>query len=545
MTITSTTSNYRKIIEYSDKEKKNIKHDSTIFECYLDKFALNDSIIYENQSEAASKALSMFQDRKLLTLMICALTQSGKTGIMLAIIRLFLKHYGIPIGNIYIITGLSSLDWKEQTKQRMPSQIHDRIFHRSQLANEFVKDLHGKSNVLILMDEVQIAACENQSIAKSFSDAGLLDISKLYERDIKIIETTATPDGIINQLLNWDDGASNAFCAEPGGNYTSCFDLLDQGRVVQYLDLCGLDMLTGEIDHEAISKNLNALNQSINKFEDKNGYVIIRTPCNPTSKHQATIDNFKDVLNLHEDQIITYHGLSNVDDINEILSEKPTNTKFIFIKEMLRCSKTLNLVNVLVLYERYSLSINDSVIVQGMLGRGTGYQTNPKLIVFTNIDTIIRYRQLFNSQFRNNSIKWNSNTTKIKRGQVYSKCTFNARKLYYDVNSNDNDSDSEDQPEEIKRKTFEEIIIYCRDVLKPLVLRHYPTRKFRGPGKLKTKNDFCLSTIRGKTRIYTLSEISHEVKQGINDKSIFRLYCGYENLNDPNSGTYVLAHKKL
>ena len=51
------------------------------------------------------------------------------------------------------------------------------------------------------MDEIQVACKKNQTIFKSFDSAGLLNIEKLYNDDIKILKFTATPDGTIYDLM--------------------------------------------------------------------------------------------------------------------------------------------------------------------------------------------------------------------------------------------------------------------------------------------------------------------------------------------------------
>ena len=52
-------------------------------------------------------------------------------------------------------------------------------------------------------------------------------------------------------------------------------------------------------------------------------------------------------------------------------------------------------ISIGVLYERYTKSSpNDSVIIQGLLGRMTGYDDNGLSICFTNVDTIGRYKKL-------------------------------------------------------------------------------------------------------------------------------------------------------
>ena len=66
--------------------------------------------------------------------MLLSKTQSGMTGSMLATIKQYLEDSSnlIPIENIYIITGLSSCEWKIQTRERMPESIQKRVFHSSQ-----------------------------------------------------------------------------------------------------------------------------------------------------------------------------------------------------------------------------------------------------------------------------------------------------------------------------------------------------------------------------------------------------------------------------
>jgi hypothetical protein len=56
-------------------------------------------------------------------------------------------------------------------------------------------------------------------------NAGLLNVSKLYEHDIKILEYTATPDGTIYDLMKWND-ASTKILADVGDGYLSAYDLL-------------------------------------------------------------------------------------------------------------------------------------------------------------------------------------------------------------------------------------------------------------------------------------------------------------------------------
>ena len=114
----------------------------------------------------------------------------------------------------------------EQTKDRVPEKLQKNIYHRNKLDN-FVKDIKNKKNVLVIMDEIQVAAKNEQTIYKSFQKAGFYDKAYLLKNDIKIVEFTATPDGTIIDIDDWGEH-SKTIIMEPGEGYTSCFDLMNQ-----------------------------------------------------------------------------------------------------------------------------------------------------------------------------------------------------------------------------------------------------------------------------------------------------------------------------
>jgi hypothetical protein len=353
-------------------------------------------VIFENQEIIASKVVTAFKNRKIINTMVVSKTQSGKTGSMCATIKQYLEDTSnlIPIENIYIITGLSSCEWKEQTKERMPEMIHSRVFHRCELPNTFVDEIKDKQNILIIMDEIQVAAKKGQTIYKTFQNAGLLNKTKLYKNDVKILEYTATPDGTIYDLMKWND-ASTKILADVGDGYISSFDLLQMGRVKQYKKLCGYDKQTEKIN-EKVFENIQEIKDDIDKYSTPL-YHIIRTKNG--KEQERTIQNFQEIFNMDTYHFITYNGESDIQDINKTLVIKPEKHTFIFIKEMLRCAKTLKKIYIGILYERYSKHPDDTTIIQGLVGRDTGYDNNGISICYTNIDSIHRYEALWNSEF--------------------------------------------------------------------------------------------------------------------------------------------------
>ena len=381
--------------------------------------------VYSNQLDVARKILETFhRDRKIVNISVVAHTQSGKTGTMLAVLKLIAFELDIvPIENIYIITGLSSTDWKKQTSKNFPDDcgIQDRIFHLPELKKKFDEEIKNKKNVLIMMDEVQLAAKPGQTIDKCFQDYGL---DKLYENDIKIVEFSATPDGTLYDLHTdkWDD-ASAIILAKPGEGYFGSFEYLEKNRVRQYKDLCGYDDTTGLTDPESIN-NVRELSEFVKSFS-RPKYHIIRT--RPAQYGEATLANFRSVFG-DNCSYRTYDGARiDIEKINDLLSVRPTVNTFIFVKQLLRCSNDLKTKkHIGIVYELFNKNPSNSVIAQGLLGRVTGYNVSKHILVWTDVDTIKRYKALWDSEFSKEAcVIWKSSTTTTRGGKTTSRGTFN------------------------------------------------------------------------------------------------------------------------
>jgi hypothetical protein len=104
------------------------------------------------------------------------------------------------------------------------------------------------------------------------------------------------------------------------------------------------------------------------------------------------------------------------------LGNVPDKHTVIFIKDKLRCAKTITKTYIGIVYERKSQKINDSSIIQSLLGRVTGYDVPADVLVYTSIDTIHRYKRLWDSEFRATG-QWNSNTSKTMTYGIDDHCT--------------------------------------------------------------------------------------------------------------------------
>jgi len=544
----------RKQVQYTFDEIDDIKDDRNIFDAEVRKLVRskpNPCKIYDNQYRIADMICDAFQNKKLINVMVIAKTQSGKTGSMLATINAYTKQELIPIEHIYVITGLSSCEWKSQTKIRMPKCIQPRVFHRNDLEelrqfeqsilNEETKCL--KRNVLIIMDEIHVAAQKEQTIYELFKRLGLLELETLYEHDIKLLEYSATPDGTLYDQMQWKKrfDASIKLLADSGKGYVGSYDMLLSGRLKQYKDLCGIK---DELNTDVLASIEEIKTDIYSTYLATPKYHIIRTKNCKNNNQERTIENFQIVFtDTTKFQYIRFDGENTaIKDINDILIKEPAKHTFIFIKEMLRCSKTLIKKHIGILYERKTDDVDDSTILQGLVGRNTGYDDNGQSIVYTNLDSIKRYEMLWNCGFEDKSIRWNSKTTRSTGGETYGKKTFNLL-LNLDTEKDFVKDDVKENYNLLKFMTFAQVKQWFQvNKAKYGTGPHNKQQdeygfytsitQFCKKSKVRTPNDFkkCIEEMnwgfRGKAK----------------EKNKYRVYPVYKNINDLNSLEWWLIY---
>ena len=519
------------------------------------------SCIYLQQENIGIKVRASFNTmpRKLINVLVIAKTQSGKTGAMISICKEYTdKEQGklIPLENIYMITGHSSTAWKKQTKIRFPEILEKNIYHRPDFGkkngpkNKLVKEINGKKNILFIMDEVHVAAKRGQTMDSLFKKLGFNNLDYCLNNDIKIVEFSATPDGTVYDLNGWGQNSKIMKMTADPDKYTGAHDLLEQKRVSQFEDLCYYDRNTGKYDRDKAIKNIENVKSKITTLYNEPLYHIIRTP--PASHQNEVIDMFKSVFNNEKYKFETFDGDSkksnDMTGINDrYLKIKPKKHTFIFIKEMLRMAVTLHKTYLGILYERRSKNINDSTMIQGLIGRATGYDDNKKTHIFTNIDSIIKYRNLWDSDFSTEiMIQWKSNTTKSKIGGGTKSCgTFN-------VPAGGESKTNVMEEREIMGtdkpfNTWEEARDFFIKELKPIFKEKTGVNKY-GPKdptirRYDEKTGFWNNQIRKKKKIMSVTEVMNDKKWGLKDG--FRLHCCYTDVDNKDTLKWYLFYYKM
>ena len=346
--------------------------------------------LFDNQKDFGKRIFDNYvHNSSLIHTLAIAPTQSGKTGSMLSIIFNAISHptHAVPIHNIYIFTPHSSREWLLQTRERFPPLLHNNIFHRNNI-KQLSESIQNKQNVLLILDEVQIAFKLGQTTFKLFNLLGMYNPTHPFTHDIKIVSFTATPNQLPADFHLWKQSAIIQKMDVPK-SYISHSDLLQQGRLLQMEDLTCFDQITQTVSPNAYKNIRRILPFVINMQSPK--FHIIRTP--RANLHLITLQNFQHVFKLDN---LPFRVISEttIKDLDSFIQNPPSEHTFIFIKDKLRCAKTLHKQHLGVLYERFvQKPITDS-IVQGLAGRLTGYHDNTQSVVFTHLPSIYHYYSL-------------------------------------------------------------------------------------------------------------------------------------------------------
>lgn len=323
--------------------------------------------------------------------------QAGKTGVMVTLTRLVMKHYArLSVGptRMFVFTGMSDNDWRTQTKSRFPVHIRTNIYHRSGLT-ELCRSLRRLRqtghlrNILLFIDESHIATKKEHTPRIIYQT-----LTELCPRDqwatnnIRIVTVSATDPAKVMTIRSEDGLPSRVVRLDTTDDYLSIEKLVRDGRIKAI------------VGNAHTPSAIDAMKPVINNYEEPR-YHIIRCGHMKAAETQANIAvGFPDAL------FITYDSTSRSDaggesdsadlvDINGVLETRPSQHTFILIKNAFYAAKTLNDTYVGVLYDRQS--DNDSAVLQGLAGRACGYGKRNDTVVFTVPNAIERYLKTWRS----------------------------------------------------------------------------------------------------------------------------------------------------
>jgi len=497
---------------------------------------------FMNHFNISNRVVQNFENGKIVYQLVVARTQSGKTSAMLKTIELYMEKNLIPLENIYVITGLSSTSWVNQTKDRFPECMHPRIIHNAKLMENFKKDIKDKKNCLIMIDEVQMACQEKQTFGKIMIELGW-NTAFLLENDIKMVQFSATPDGIMYAYKQWNTDENYKFeYMQEGDTYFGTKQMRERNQLRQ----CeSISFHEDHIEH-ATEYCSNILSDILSFRNPRNHLIRLETGTTP----EQYLETFEGLLTRDYPEYLdrfcfdshSYTMDGDIETLDDHLKKKPVKHEWVFIKHKLKCADTIRYKkHIGVMVDR--LSRSDSFMIQAFLGRGCGYEEHD-MIIYTNLSSIERYdaiMECIKTETDFSTIEWNSNTT-CHMGE-----TTNPKKTYNRAESKEKKWTyvCEEEINEFKSET--EYIDF--------------TTKYKFPKSSsyeKNKKDgFYETTTTKGHRVYSYDEIMQFTesitlgsgsglplqKKGEGEKigqKRTRLYVCYKNIKDPTTVVFVL-----
>ena len=498
-----------------------------------------ETLVYPPQKDAAQKIVDAFAAcKRIVTL--CAPMQWGKTGTLFWVAYQFmllatgmirrLVIHGNVRPKVYIITGMSDNEWVEQTKERFPPMLHANIMHRNSLKKN--KEVFEKmSNALIIIDECHYGTDKFGIMGTIFREAGLTDIDVLVQRNIYILQTSATPDNSLVQAnslfddIDSEDYSGNAhqtIIPEIPDSYTGVWDFLKKGHIMEARNLANPTEAQMVISMMKTRSPYSSL---------KPMYHIIRIPIDK-EKNDATMTNVLFYGRKFGFDILRHYGKHRIDI--ETLQTAPERDTIIIIKSLWRAAKTIeNTEHIGMIHEAFSYSKSNSAENQGLIGRlcGHGRSKDRMPVIFCHKESVMNYTKLFAESFNyyHPDLCYNSGSI-IKQLGVGGDCGLVYRKCYLDDTEDDETMvgrrPRKPDPEKAVFEDFVDVVAFTKDILGAK----------RGPSiKRFKKNELGMYTAirHGERTICTDSLVDGRPKAGLVGK--YKVWPSYR-LEDITAG---------
>jgi hypothetical protein len=387
--------------EWSKKRKKSKKE--------------GGKLVFKDQKRVGSQIVDLLKKKVIVTL--CAPPQWGKTGVSLYVAyKLSLKK--INPENVFFITAMSDLSWLNQTRERVLPMWSKNVFHRNTLHKLKDRIFHLREekkdkNILIIVDECHIANKVDHTLGKIIEELNFKDPSYLEQRNIKLLQISATPSNALIDAQEWGDLHARV-CPIMSKDYVSFQTFIDEDRIRETYDL-----QLAEQSKEYIAEIKKGLPM----------YHFVRSVCNGpygSVLYGSVKRNLKGECLRSDLDFIELNMTKSPKGIKEIyegLDKRPTKHTLILIKNMLGASKTISDKFIGSVHESVPTSKGYSSEVQGLPGRMCGFQKRrgsggPK--IFCNKSIIEDYMTLYLAEFDflTEDLVWIDSRLKVRENKI-------------------------------------------------------------------------------------------------------------------------------
>lgn len=370
--------------------------------------------IFPNQMEDANKIVDMFYKNNRRVISIQKKTKVGADGLMIEIAKLLTTHiddeFVVNPANIRILTGMSNALWEKDMIDKAPTCFKDKIFHHGKLSRA---DLLNIRNGLFIIDEIDTGDKEYQVLHNALKEACVLDVDHMNANNNRFVFISATMIKEMYDLYQWGE-LHELYKMTIPDSYIGHNDFMNLGILKEFYSLESIENSNKWVQEDILTHygtdfrlHIVRLNVRIVDFVQnaciRNGIAF---------RNHTSTDRISQKA-IHElfDKPLTQHIVLGVKGFFRRANLIPNLWK-------LRIGAT---------HELYTKTVDNSVQIQGLPGRMSGYwrepiekghKTGPHR---TSLKAIEEYENTYNDPFGTNSYK--TAGFKKKKGKVISKPT--------------------------------------------------------------------------------------------------------------------------
>jgi hypothetical protein len=384
--------------------------------------------VFDNQIEDANNIVDIFYKNHRRVVSIQKKTKIGADGLMIEIAKILTTHnddaFVINPTNVRIITGMSNAGWEKDMKDKAPTCFKDKIFHHGKLTRS---ELLNIRNGLIIIDEIDTGDKECQVLHNTLKEAGVLDVNNMNERNNRFIFISATMIKEIYDLYQWGE-IHELYSMTIPDSYIGHADFLEMGIIREFYPL-----------DKAASADKWVQEDIIDNYGTDYRVHLVRV----NKKVASTVQN------ACIRKGITFRNHTSSDRISaedvEMFFENTLNKHIVLgVKGFFRRANLIPnswKLRIGATHELYTKLIDNSVQVQGLPGRMTGYwrevivdghKTGPYR---TSIKAILEYEDTYLEPFGRNS--YQASGFKKTKGKVSATATMLSSKNIMNLNAVD------------------------------------------------------------------------------------------------------------
>lgn len=337
---------------------------STNEQAFLEgKVEASERYVFPNQSEDAKRIIEcFFNDRKLRAIIVQKLTKVGALGLIYDILRRFSTHpddgFVVPYKNLYVLTGMSNRIWQDDIVENAPSCFKKNMLHRSQFNRIDKNSLTTIRNAVILIDEIDTGDKPEQMLHSLLERTGLMDLEEMQRRNVRFILVSATALKQIHCMHFWGEYHATIRMTIPE-SYVGHKEFKDRGILRQYYPMKNKESILKWIKEDILDNYENDFRVHLVRVDNKNT-DLIKTLC---KEHNIRFveRNCESVM-----PNTAYKALFDHRACHVVLA----------VKGMMRRADLIpnkHKYEIGAVMERYTKNPDYNVLIQGLVGRMTGY----------------------------------------------------------------------------------------------------------------------------------------------------------------------------